>query len=141
MAKFLVKNGTKAGQTLDLPGGPATFGRGLQNTFVMADESISTQHILVMSDKSSARIKDRGSSNGTFVNGEQVTQAVLEHGDTLRLGDVEMKVLLKDEPQAPTPGGAMGRSKKKALPKLELPTAAVVAAAQAKATAAPAPPP
>ena len=141
MAKLSVKTGTKAGQTLDLPEGPVTIGRGLQNTFVMADESISTQHLLIMSDKSSARIKDRGSSNGTFVNGEPVTQAVLEHGDNLRLGDVEMTVLLKEEPQAPTPGGALGRSKKKALPKLEVPTAEVVAAAQARATAAPPPRP
>lgn len=128
MAKFAVQNGAKAGQTLDLPEGPVTIGRGLQNQFVMSDESISTQHLLVMSDQTNCRIKDRGSSNGTFVNGEQVTQAVLEHGDELRLGDVVMKVVLREE-RAPTPGGALGHSKKKALPKIDLTTAEAIATA------------
>jgi hypothetical protein len=122
MAKLQIKTGSKAGQIFELPEGPVTIGRGPQNTFAIVDESISTQHLLVMSDKMNCRIKDRGSSNGTFVNGEPVTNATLSHGDTLRLGDVEMVVLLKEERQAPTPGGAMGM-KKKALPKLDLPVA------------------
>lgn len=122
MAKLQIKNGSKGGQLLELPEGPTTIGRGDQNTVTLNDHSVSTQHLLVMSDKANCRIKDRGSSNGTFVNGEQVTQAALNHGDTLRLGDVEMIVILKEERQAPTPGGAMGM-KKKALPKMDLPVA------------------
>ena len=31
-------------------------------------------------------LRDRGSRYGTFVNGEQVTERVLQHGDRIRLG-------------------------------------------------------
>jgi len=122
MAKLQIKNGSRGGQLVELPEGPTTIGRGEQNTVTLNDHSVSTQHLLVMSDKTTCRIKDRGSSNGTFVNGEPVTQAALNHGDTLRLGDVEMVVILKEERQAPTPGGALGM-KKKALPRMDLPVA------------------
>ena len=92
MPKLKIKNGVKAGKTLTLPEGPATLGRGPQNNFIIADDSISTQHLLIVSGRNLCRIKDRGSSNGTFVNGEPVTNADLKQGDVLRCGDIEMVV-------------------------------------------------
>jgi pSer/pThr/pTyr-binding forkhead associated (FHA) protein len=83
MAKFHILNGNKIGQSITLPDGPSTIGRGDQNTFAIPDDSISTQHVLLMSDAKTCRVKDRDSSNGTFVNGKQVTQADLKNGDIL----------------------------------------------------------
>jgi hypothetical protein len=91
MAKFHILNGNKIGHSITLPDGPSTIGRGDQNTFAIPDDSISTQHVLLMSDAKTCRVKDRDSSNGTFVNGKQVTQADLKNGDILKIGDVEMR--------------------------------------------------
>lgn len=90
-----------------MPDGPATIGRGSQNNFIIPDESMSTQHLLVVSGRNLCRIKDRGSSNGTFVNGEPVTQHDLKQGDVLRCGDIEMAVDMEAadarEPGRPPP--------------------------------------
>ena len=55
-------------------------------------------------------VKDLGSRNGTFVNGEKVTETVLKPGQVLRLGQIEMRL----ETDAPAGGGgaAAGASKK-----------------------------
>jgi pSer/pThr/pTyr-binding forkhead associated (FHA) protein len=37
-------------------------------------------------------VKDLKSTNGTFINGETVTEAVLKPGQTLRLGQVELRL-------------------------------------------------
>jgi cobalamin biosynthesis Mg chelatase CobN len=45
-------------------------------------------------------IKDLNSTNGTFINGEQITESVLKPGQTLRLGQIELKL------DTGTPGSA-----------------------------------
>ena len=54
--------------------------------------ALHTDGGLIVSGRNLCRIKDRGSSNGTFVNGEPVTNADLKQGDVLRCGDIEMVV-------------------------------------------------
>lgn len=119
MAKFHIQSGKMAGRVFELNPGPATFGRGLQNNFILPDESVSTEHLLVMTGPRECRIKDRNSSNGTFVNGEPVKQAVLQHGDILKIGEVEVRIELVAQ-TAPQPGGAMKRAKKRALPDVNM---------------------
>jgi pSer/pThr/pTyr-binding forkhead associated (FHA) protein len=43
-------------------------------------------------------IRDLNSTNGTFINNEKISEAVLKPGQTLRLGQVELK--LEDGPAA-----------------------------------------
>jgi pSer/pThr/pTyr-binding forkhead associated (FHA) protein len=45
-------------------------------------------------------VKDLGSANGIFVNGRRVSHAVLNPGDRLRLGDVELTYQPADASQA-----------------------------------------
>ncbi|HEY7115564.1 MAG TPA: FHA domain-containing protein [Tepidisphaeraceae bacterium] len=49
---------------------------------------ISRKHCRIIRDADSLRIEDLGSSNGTFVNGRRVQEAVLEPGDTVQVGPV-----------------------------------------------------
>ncbi len=119
MAKFHILNGEKIGQSISLPQGPATIGRGDQNTFTLPDESISTQHVLIMSDGNACRIKDRGSSNGTFVNGEPVTTADLKSGDIFKLGEIEMRVDVHAGAKEPArkPADELGKALGQQMPK------------------------
>jgi pSer/pThr/pTyr-binding forkhead associated (FHA) protein len=36
------------------------------------------------------QIFDRGSTNGTFVNGSRITQLALQHGAQIRIGSTEL---------------------------------------------------
>ncbi len=47
---------------------------------------VSREHAEIVQDEGRFLLRDRGSRYGTFVNGEQITERVLEHGDRIRLG-------------------------------------------------------
>jgi transcriptional regulator with GAF, ATPase, and Fis domain len=46
-------------------------------------------------------LRDLGSHNGTAVNGERITERVLEHGDQIHIGDFKFLVVLADEKTPP----------------------------------------
>jgi hypothetical protein len=81
---------------LMLPGGgpavpiaeaPITVGRAPANAVVLGDDSVSWHHAQLWSEADHAWIRDLGSRNGTFVNGERVVASVrLTRGDKLRIG-------------------------------------------------------
>jgi DNA-binding winged helix-turn-helix (wHTH) protein len=53
--------------------------------------SVSRRHARIVVSGHTATLEDLGSKNGTFLNGKPVTRpAVLEDGDPLRIGTVEM---------------------------------------------------
>jgi hypothetical protein len=68
-----------------------TLGRAETNQIVVQDEGVSRTHLLIERDPTGLRIADLGSANGTFVNGELVTSAVLRHGDTLVVGATKFR--------------------------------------------------
>ena len=41
------------------------------------------------------RVYDRGSTNGTFVNGVRVTERALDHGTTVRIGSTDLRFLVQ----------------------------------------------
>lgn len=68
-----------------------TIGRGIPNTLALADLASSSRHSQLIKDSLGWRIEDRGSRNGTFVNGEQVASSrLLRHGDQIQIGATEI---------------------------------------------------
>src|SRR5882762_7762011 len=65
-----------------------SLGRDAVNTVSVADTALSRRHC-ALSPSSGGRIevRDLGSANGTFVNGEQVDHRVLSHRDRLTAGE------------------------------------------------------
>lgn len=49
---------------------------------------VSRKHCRVIRDGDSIRMEDLGSSNGTYVNGQRIQEAILQPGDTVRVGPV-----------------------------------------------------
>jgi predicted component of type VI protein secretion system len=47
---------------------------------------VSRKHCRMIREADSIRIEDLGSSNGTYVNGQRVQEAILQPGDTVRVG-------------------------------------------------------
>src|SRR5262245_31291872 len=55
-------------------GKPVTLGRGAPATAVIPDPALSREHALIVFTGDKVTIEDRGSTNGTFVNGRQIEE-------------------------------------------------------------------
>ncbi|MEA2488587.1 MAG: hypothetical protein QOH21_379, partial [Acidobacteriota bacterium] len=66
-----------------------TIGRAPENAITIPDGSVSSKHARIVRGESGFVLEDLQSRNGTFVNGEKVTDPrALSDGDILRLGKV-----------------------------------------------------
>lgn len=76
-----------------LPDGTHRLGRAPSNAAVLADPRVSGEHAEIHVDGDSARIRDLGSRNGTWINGRRCEgEEPLAPGDQLRLGNVTLAV-------------------------------------------------
>lgn len=87
----------------DLPDGKTTVGRLADNSLQIDDASVSSRHAEITPENGGYHLRDLGSTNGTFVNGGQVNDAVLRHGDEIRFGVVETVFHAEEAPDQPLP--------------------------------------
>lgn len=92
MSKLVILNQGMTGRTFELNIERTTVGRVEDNTFQIADGSVSSHHAEIILRGSEILIRDLGSTNGTFINNEKITETVLKPGQTLRFGQVELKI-------------------------------------------------
>src|SRR5688572_14174154 len=59
---------------------------------------ISRKHCRIIKEADTLRIEDLGSSNGTYVNGKRVQEAVLAAGDTVQVGPLVFVLQVDGEP-------------------------------------------
>lgn len=81
------------GQFVDMANVVAmTLGRGADATLVLHDTWLSRQHVRISLVATAKRgkgpwlLEDLGTRNGTFINGRRVERALLQLGDTIRIG-------------------------------------------------------
>jgi diguanylate cyclase (GGDEF)-like protein len=79
-------DGQDAGQVLLLGTGRHGVGRLEGSDLLVGDPGVSRRHARFVSDGDGFRLEDLGSSNGTFVNGERVSQHRLREGDVVQFG-------------------------------------------------------
>ncbi|MEM8934137.1 MAG: FHA domain-containing protein, partial [Acidobacteriota bacterium] len=94
----------------ELTGNESVLGRSRHCQITVADPSVSRKHVLLKPGPGHVVVRDLGSSNGTFVNDRKVvSEDVVEHGDTLRVGDAELKVRITGPPsiEQPAPASTM----------------------------------
>jgi phosphoserine phosphatase RsbU/P len=80
------------------------IGRRETNDLRLAGSEVSRDHAHIAVEGNEFVLRDRNSRYGTYVNGEQVTERVLVHGDQIRLGragGAEMVFLLADSQPPP----------------------------------------
>jgi pSer/pThr/pTyr-binding forkhead associated (FHA) protein len=105
MSRLRVTTGPAAGQTVDVEG-ELVIGRE-QAGLTIADPEMSRRHALVRPFEHGLSVEDLGSTNGTFVNENQIVSAVaLATGDTIRLGSTQIEVEVELERSAQTQAGA-----------------------------------
>jgi pSer/pThr/pTyr-binding forkhead associated (FHA) protein len=82
-----------------LPGNTKTVGRATRADFIVDAPLVSRVHCRLSAGASELEVVDLESTNGTFVNGERITRAMLKQGDRLGVGRVEMVVERVEDPR------------------------------------------
>jgi hypothetical protein len=89
--RLTVIGGDQPPQSYDLEDEFTYAGRAETNTIVLPYGSVSGKHCMLIRNGSDILIRDLNSSNGTMVNGEVITEALLKIGDIVQLGDVTFR--------------------------------------------------
>jgi pSer/pThr/pTyr-binding forkhead associated (FHA) protein len=93
MHVLLVETGKNKGKRLKLPEGESIVGRDETAALRIASSEVSRQHCVITAKADGLSIRDLGSSNGTFVNGEAITgETQLKPGDLLMIGPMGFRV-------------------------------------------------
>jgi len=95
MARLVVKSDGLNNQVIELHLGLNRLGRSPENDFQIQHSSVSAFHCEVHLAADQVSVRDCGSTNGTFLGGDQVPQVEqtqLRAGQTLCLGQVELFV-------------------------------------------------
>jgi pSer/pThr/pTyr-binding forkhead associated (FHA) protein len=86
-ALLLVKRGPNAGSTFLLDQDATTVGRSTEGDVFLDDVTVSRKHAIFERRTGGAWfVRDVGSLNGTYVNGEQVDETKLASGDEVQIG-------------------------------------------------------
>lgn len=89
------------GRTHELKADKTTIGRVEDNMFQIAEASVSSHHCEVLLRGNDVIVHDLNSTNGTYINGDKVSESPLKPGQILRLGQVEMRLETDAPPAAP----------------------------------------
>jgi len=74
------------------------FGRDVSCDIVIKNPRCSRRHASVRVVPSGFRLLDLGSSNGVYVLGQKVDDAIIQEGDVFSMGDVFVRILPEDMP-------------------------------------------
>jgi len=103
-------------QDFDLtPGHTYVVGRAVTSDIPIFDPTISRRHAELQVSNGSVLLKDLGSSNGTFINGERITEGTAEPGNSVTFGKVVFQLkspdmggrLITTGQNQPHPGGTI----------------------------------
>ena len=94
-----VLSGSQSGTSIPLPEGKFLIGREQDCHLRPNSELVSRHHCAFTTDSFSVRVRDLGSTNGTFVNDEPVRgMTVLKAGDRVRVGKLDLVVVVDGRP-------------------------------------------
>ena len=94
LPRLKVISGPRAGSVLQLRFPATTFGRGAGNDYRFADDTLMSRNQAVIACETNRfQLRDLGSTNGTLVNGNPVTEIDLHAGDVIEMGEMQMEFL------------------------------------------------
>lgn len=96
MPKLEIKSQGQPTQVIEFNGKTVSLGRQAGNTVVLTDPVASRKHCVIEHKKGQFILRDLGSQNGTWIGENRIVEAMLEFGDTIRIGATFIR-LLPDE--------------------------------------------
>jgi len=91
VAQLTFMSGTSAGTVIPLTENEVRIGRQRDNDIQLGDLGISGHHARIYRGPDAYVVEDLKSRNGTWLNGVRVYHSSLTNGDTLRLGETDLK--------------------------------------------------
>jgi len=85
----LVLSGSAKGTVKPLGDG-LRVGKASDNDLVLADDTVSRHHCELTRAEGGVKVRDLGSTNGTKVQGARVSEAIVQPGAVLKVGEVEV---------------------------------------------------
>ena len=98
---LVVVRGPNAGSRYLLDRDVTSVGRHPDSDIFLDDVTVSRRHAELLRSEVGIVVQDRGSLNGSYVNGDRVDERALETGDELQIG--RFKLLFVGEPGAAGP--------------------------------------
>ncbi len=86
-------DGPQRGTCFQLLQPVVTIGRAAGCDVVVEHESLSRQHVKLSVLPDGIRLEDQNSQNGTYVNGERISEALVPIGMSFRVGGVTLRVI------------------------------------------------
>jgi hypothetical protein len=102
MTKLIVNPGTDQSWEIPLPAGVTVLGSDPALEFAIAHDSVSPAHCEISVTDGKVKIRDLGSTCGTFINHAAVTESLLAPGQLVQLGEVDLQ-FVSDEAGAGAP--------------------------------------
>jgi len=98
---LLLKKNDGTTKSFPLPGTVTVIGRRQECDLYIPLTVVSRRHCQLHQDNDKLVLRDLGSRNGTFVNGERIEETELKNGDEVKIGPVAFAVQISAE--APQP--------------------------------------
>jgi len=102
MAKLVILTEGLTGLTHELSVNSTTVGRADGNLFQIIEPSVSGRHCEILLRGNEVVVRDLTSTNGTFIKGERITEAILKPGQILRLGRVDLRLQVSTPAASPS---------------------------------------
>jgi hypothetical protein len=96
-AVLMVRGGEQDGLRFALSDTRTTLGRYVDNDISLDDITVSRHQALLEKTPAGYLLSDQRSRNGTYVNGELISQKLLEHGDEIQVGKFHFLFLIGSE--------------------------------------------
>lgn len=90
--KLHLVKGNPQGKQVEVPLGTLTIGRAEDSDLIIASTRVSRHHCEIINEESRVLVRDKGSGNGTLVNGKKVEELVLNPGDDIQIGPLTFAI-------------------------------------------------
>ncbi len=94
---ILLKKGVAA-KEIPLSGAVTVIGRRSECDLCIPLKAVSRKHCQLNTDGGELKVRDLNSSNGTMVNGRSVEEAIIQPGDSLKIGPLTFLVRIDGKP-------------------------------------------
>ncbi|MGH2514172.1 MAG: FHA domain-containing protein, partial [Ktedonobacterales bacterium] len=87
LGMIVVRQGKEPGRIFEVRKDRLTIGRSRESDIFLEDLAVSRLHTTVARDNSGRYLlRDENSANGTYVNGQRISEHVLDEGDEIQVG-------------------------------------------------------
>jgi pSer/pThr/pTyr-binding forkhead associated (FHA) protein/tetratricopeptide (TPR) repeat protein len=94
---IVIVDGPRSGTRFQLRDGDNLIGRSVSSVAMLEDQSVSRKHSALTKTSTGWLIRDEGSKNGTFINGQKLKDPVIiGHGDVIKVGIYSLRLIIKE---------------------------------------------